>query len=224
MSEQNLTIYMPVADGPDTTIGVQLSDASLTFPENTTRAQWREVGIMLSKAATASTRWIASWRKFGTTAFGEDVVELETGQLCFPGIVVAQSKQLALLPNDVFEIGISPQHAKVLVEECSGPADMSRWAKTAVKEGLTAGELRASIADNKVIRRSDAEVRGGGSIPSIHGVRGLYDRWATTTLRERPLEEWHPEDLRALLDELKPIYLLCEKAAGLWKGNKGRTE
>ena len=221
MNEKTLTIYMPVSDGPDTTIGVELSDSTLTFQENTTRAQWREVGFMLAKASSASTRWIASWRKFGTMAFGEDVVELETGQLCFPQIAIAQAKQLEMLPEEVFSTGISPQHAKVLSEECAGPAEMSRWAAMALKENLTAGELRSSIESGRIMRRSDAEVRGGGSLASIHGVRGLYDRWASATLKERPLEEWHPEDLRALLDELKPIYLLCERAASIWKATKG---
>jgi len=220
MSEKNLTIYMPVADGSDTTVGIELSNAGLTFQENTTRSQWREIGFMLAKASTASTRWIASWRKYGTMAFGEEVVELETGQLCFPQIAIAQAKQLEMLPEEVFSTGISPQHAKVLAEECAGPAEMSRWASTALKENLTAGELRASIETGRITRRSDAEVRGGGSLASIHGVRGLYDRWASATLKERPLEEWHPEDLRALLDELKPIYLLCERAAAIWKANR----
>jgi len=114
-------------------------------------------------------------------AFGEEVVELETGQLCFPQIAIAQAKQLEMLPEEVFSTGISPQHAKVLAEECAGPAEMSRWASTALKENLTAGELRASIETGRITRRSDAEVRGGGSLASIHGVRGLYDRWASAT-------------------------------------------
>ena len=220
MNEKTLSLYMAVPDGPDTTVGIELSDSTLTFKEETTRTQWREVGFMLAKAANASTRWIASWRRFGAVKFGEDVVELETGQLCFPSMAVAQAKQLEMLPEDVFEMGISPQHAKVLSEECTGPADMSRWAKAALKENLTAGELRASISDGRIVRRSEQETRGGGSLASIHGVRGLYDRWASATLRERPLEQWHPEDLKALLDELKPIYLCCEKAAALWKSAK----
>ena len=97
---------------------------------------------------------------------------------------------------------------------------MSRWANLALKENLTAGELRASIELGKVTRRAEAEVIGGGSLATIHGVRGLYDRWAASTLKERPLEDWYPDDLKALLDELKPIYLLCERAAGLWKANR----
>lgn len=220
MNDQKLTVYMGVQDGPDTTVGIELSDSSLIFRENTTRAQWREVGIMLAKAANASTRWIASWRKFGTVRFGSDVVELESGQMLFPSMALAQAKQLEMLPEDVFEMGISPQHAKVLAEECAGPADISRWAKTALKEALTPGELRASIADGRVVRREEVE-KGGGSLATIHGVRGLYDRWASSTLRERPLEEWPADDLKDLLDELKPIYLLCERAAGIWKSAKG---
>lgn len=219
MNEKTLKIYMPVGDGADTT-SVELSDACLAFPEKTTRTQWREIGFMLAKASHASTRWIASWRKFGTMAFGEDVVELETGQLHFPQIALAQAKQLEMLPEDVFASGISPQHAKVLAEECAGPADISRWSKVAVKESLTPGELRSSIEAGRVVHRS-SETRSHGSIASIHGVRGLYDRWANATLRERPLEIWESEDLRALLDELKPIYLLCEKASMLWKVSKG---
>jgi hypothetical protein len=220
MNDQKLTVYMGVQDGPDTTVGIELSDSTLTFKEDTTRAQWREVGIMLAKASNASTRWIASWRRFGAVKFGEDVVELESGQLLFPSMALAQAKQLEMLPEEVFEMGISPQHAKVLSEECSGPADISRWAKTALKENLTAGELRASIADGRIVRRSDGESKGGGSLPTVHGVRGLFDRWASQTLKERPLEEWQADDLKALLDELKPIYLICERAAGLWKSSR----
>ena len=211
---------MPVPDGADSTVGVELSDSCLTFPANTTRAQWREVGVMVAKAATASTRWIASWRRFGEVSFGKDVVDLETGQLCFPSMALAQAKQLEMLPEEVFASGISPQHAKVLAEECAGPADMSRWAATALKEQLTAGELRDSIEEGKVVRRQVSEHSGGGGIPSIHGVRGLYDRWASATLKERPLEDWPPGDLKALLDELKPIYLCCEKAAAIWKAHR----
>ncbi len=197
-----------------------ISESGLTFAEGTTRTQWREGGIMLSEASRNLTRWVASWRKYGTIAFGSDVVELESGQLCFPSVVTTQAKQLEILPEDVFATGISAQHAKVLAEECNGPADMSRWANLALKENLTAGELRASIELGKVTRRAEAEVIGGGSLATIHGVRGLYDRWAASTLKERPLEDWYPDDLKALLDELKPIYLLCERAAGLWKANR----
>ena len=199
---------------------ITISESGLTFAEGTTRTQWREGGVMLSEASKNLTRWIASWRKYGTVAFGSEVVDLESGQLCFPSVVMAQAKQLEILPEEVFATGISAQHAKVLAEECHGPADMSRWAHVALKENLTAGELRASIEVGKVTRRVEAEIQGGGSLATIHGVRGLYDRWASVTLRERPLEGWHPEDLRALLDELKPIYLLCERAASIWKANK----
>jgi hypothetical protein len=223
MNDQLLTLTIDSNGGntPQKYQGsVTITEEGLVFAEGTTRTQWREVGMMLAKASTASTRWVASWRKFGTVAFGSDVVELETGQLCFPSVVTAQAKQLEILPEDVFSTGISPQHAKVLAEECAGPADMSRWAKTALKENLTAGELRASIDAGKVTRRSESELSGGGSLSTIHGVRGLFDRWASSTLKERPLDEWYPDDLKALLDELKPIYLLCEKAAGLWKANR----
>jgi len=206
---------------PNLTTSISITEAGLIFKENTTRAEWREIGMILSRAATASTRWVASWRKYGFGAFGEEIVELETGQLCFPSVVTAQAKQLEMLPEEVFAQGnIGPGHAKVLVEACDSPLDQARWAKVAIKEGLTPGELRASIEEGKVVRRSDDEKKGGGSISSIHGVRGLYDRWAATTLKERPLDEWHPEDLRALLDELKPIYLLCEMAAAIWKANR----
>ena len=229
MNEQFLTLTIDSNGGntPQKYQGsVTITEEGLIFAEGTTRTQWREVGMMLAKASTASTRWVASWRKYGTVAFGSDVVELETGQLCFPSVVTAQAKQLEILPEDVFSTGISPQHAKVLAEECAGPADMSRWAKTALKENLTAGELRASIDAGKVTRRSESEQSGGGSLSTIHGVRGLFDRWASSTLKERPLDEWYPDDLKALLDELKPIYLLCEKAASLWKANRstGRAE
>jgi hypothetical protein len=227
MNDQNITLYMGVKDETNSslTTSISITEAGLIFQENTTRAEWREIGMMLSKAATASTRWVASWRKYGTVAFGAEIVELETGQLCFPTVVTAQAKQLEMLPEEVFAQGnIGPGHAKVLAEACDSPLDQSRWAKVAIKEGLTPGELRASIEEGKVVRRSDDEKKGGGSISSIHGVRGLYDRWAATTLKERPLDEWHPEDLRALLDELKPIYLLCEMAAAIWKANKGRAE
>jgi hypothetical protein len=223
MNDQNITLYMGLRDetNPNLTTSISITEAGLIFKENTTRAEWREIGMILSRAATASTRWVASWRKYGFGAFGEEIVELETGQLCFPSVVTAQAKQLEMLPEEVFAQGnIGPGHAKVLVEACDSPLDQARWAKVAIKEGLTPGELRASIEEGKVVRRSDDEKKGGGSISSIHGVRGLYDRWAATTLKERPLDEWHPEDLRALLDELKPIYLLCEMAAAIWKANR----
>ena len=223
MNDQNITLYMGLRDetNPNLTTSISITESGLIFKENTTRAEWREIGMILSRAATASTRWVASWRKYGFGAFGEEIVELETGQLCFPSVVTAQAKQLEMLPEEVFAQGnIGPGHAKVLVEACDSPLDQARWAKVAIKEGLTPGELRASIEEGKVVRRSDDEKKGGGSISSIHGVRGLYDRWAATTLKERPLDEWHPEDLRALLDELKPIYLLCEMAAAIWKANR----
>ena len=228
MNEHDITLYIKGKDGtnPHLNTSISITESGLTFQENTTRKEWREVGMMLARATTASTRWVASWRKYGTMAFGSEVVELESGQLCFPSVVTAQAKQLEILPEEVFATGISAQHAKVLAEECNGPADMSRWANLALKENLTAGELRASIDAGKVTRRTDAEVQGGGSLATIHGVRGLYDRWAASTLKERPLEDWYPDDLKALLDELKPIYLLCERAAGLWKSNRhiGRAE
>jgi hypothetical protein len=224
MNEKTLTLRIDSNGGATPEkyqASVSITESGLVFQEGTTRSEWREVGLMLAKASSASTRWIASWRKFGTMAFGEDVVELETGQLCFPSMAIAQAKQLEMMPEEVFASGISPQHAKVLAEECAGPADSLRWAKTALKENLTPGELRSSIEAGRVTRRSEAEQKGGGSIASIHGVRGLFDRWSASTLRERPLEIWEADDLRALLDELKPIYLLCEKAVSLWKVSKG---
>jgi hypothetical protein len=225
MNEKTLTLRIDSNGGstPDKyAAAVAVTESgTLIFKEETTRTEWREVGMMISKASRASTRWLASWRKFGTMAFGEDVVELETGQLCFPQIAVAQARQLEMLPEEVFSTGISPQHAKVLAEECAGPAEMSRWAKAALDESLTPGELRNSIDLGRVTRRTETEQRGGGSIASIHGVRGLFDRWASSTLKERPLDVWELEDLRALLDELKPIYLLCERAAAIWKSEKG---
>jgi len=194
-----------------------LTENGLVFAEGTTRAEWVKVGFVLANASKATTKWVADWTRYGMAQFGKAVVELESGQLMFAPLVLENARQLALLPEDVCESGVSPQHAKVLLEECSGPADMSRWAKLAIHEGLTPGELRESIEQGKVTRREESESRG---IPTINGVRGLYDRWAASTLRERPLEGWPPEDLRALLDELKPIYLLCERAASIWKATR----
>ena len=130
--------------------------------------------------------------------------------------MLAQAKQLALLPEEVFNLGVSPQHAKVLVEECQDPKQIASWAKRAIHEELTAGELRDSIETGRVVRRM------GGSeqlqqISSPYAVRALFDKWCKTTLAARPLEEWSADDLKALLDELRPIWMLTEKAGALWK-------
>ena len=195
---------------------IRIDEQGIHFPEDISRDQWREAGFLLAKASSASTRWVAGWRRCGVIKFGEEIVEHETGQLCFPAVVRSQAKQLALLPEEVFNLGVSPQHAKVLVEECQDLKQIVTWAKKAIHEELTAGELRDSIETGRVVRRSGGHEQLQ-QISSPYAVRALFDKWATTTLSARPIEEWSPEDLKALLDELRPIWILTEKAAALWK-------
>jgi hypothetical protein len=71
-----------------------------------------------------------------------------------------------------------------------------------------------AFREKRKARARSLKVKG---LATIHGVRGLFDRWEKETIRVRPLYQWHPEDLKALLDELKPIYLLCNQAAEIWK-------
>ena len=76
------------------------------------------------------------------------------------------------------------------------------------------------LKDWMCLRKLKIKRKSQGGVPTPHGVRGLYDRWAADTLKKRPLEDWYPPDLKELLDELKPIYLLCDRAATLWKQSK----
>lgn len=223
MNHKNpITCYLPVPDGPDSTVGVEFGESTLQIPETTTRTQWREIGFLLARASRASTRWVAAWRRFGLSKFGEAVVEHESGQLQFPQLVEAQAKQLSLLPLPVFDSMISPQHAKVLFEELGeNPVSMESWARKAIEENLTAGELRVSIDAGKVIRNSEESPVTMKAISSPYVVRSYFDKWAAATLKERPLEEWSVEDLKVLLDEFRPIWICTEKAAALWKMKRG---
>lgn len=226
--EKKHTIEITIDGDNGESSKVQVSPMGLKIVNEIGRDSWRTVGKLISYMVINPPRPIACWRMYGGDHYGKDVVDHEGQGLLFPQKLLMQSKQLALLEDNIYMMGISPEHAAVLTCEKLSltPNEQIKWAKESIKHSLTPGELRASIEVGKVTRRSEAEIQGGGSLATIHGVRGLYDRWAASTLKERPLEDWYPDDLKALLDELKPIYLLCERAAGLWKSNRhvGRAE
>ena len=226
--EKKHTIEITIDGDNGESSKVQVSPMGLKIVNEIGRDSWRTVGKLISYMVINPPRPIACWRMYGGDHYGKDVVDHEGQGLLFPQKLLMQSKQLALLEDNIYMMGISPEHASVLTCEKLSltPNEQIKWAKESIKHSLTPGELRASIDEGKVTKRGDIERKDPISLATLAGIRMWFDRFCNTTLKERPLDQWTADDLKEALDDMKPIYLFCERAAALWKANRhvGRAE
>lgn len=87
------------------------------------------------------------------------------------------------------------------------------WLERAVKQGLSATRLRASIRSGRVLTRKEMDERSGhnSGVPNVHAVRYQYGRWRRVMLADNPIEGWSQEDTRAWLVEMEPILLDAQR-------------
>lgn len=172
---------------------------------------WGKIGAFLGGLSRANSWWCADWLNHGEAAYGEKHSQhIEATGLAF--------KTLANMSNVGRKVDSSRRrdslsfahHAAVAKLD---PENQTHWLETAEREGLTRGELRASIKAGKVIRKDEMK-------PSSKGVRNLSAwmgdaaAWLDAAEASEPLEDWSPSKRLAVLKQIEPIISLARRLTG----------
>jgi len=131
---------------------------------------------MFRWAQTSLKTGLADYIKFGEAKFGADKVGECITQLEFPLADITKAVDINSVPAGIRKQNLSAEHLVVLARADVTPKQQEKWAETAVKENLSAVQLKESIKQGTVVSAAVAAKNNHGVI-TIHGIRMEADIW-----------------------------------------------
>lgn len=173
--------------------------------------QWREMLRMWRGLKDTWQFGVADFMSYGAKAFGEEKVQAAMEQLLFDLKDGLHGEVIGQIPLDLRDQPLSAEHYYVLGRAELTARERGRWAALAVKEEMTPLRLQKSIEAGRVLRKDEIDEMSGknSGIPTVQGVRFLWDRWARK-VGDKAFK-WTTDLKRQCLDEIKPIVEFARK-------------
>jgi hypothetical protein len=160
------------------------------------RASLEATGDFLHAAATSLQLWLADFSRIAIHVLGEVGAQELAEQLDLELIA-------DVLPSlEKRDERLTAEHHFVVARHGLSEEEQVRWLDVAAMEGLSARQMDASIGAGKVVR--DVPRKAAAGVPTIQGVRALFDLWLRAVEDEIP--KWNRERLEQLNEELSPIF------------------
>ena len=119
---------------------------------------------------------LADYIKFGELNFGSDKTAEALHQLEFPMSEITRAVEINSIPENIRLKGLSAEHLVVLARANVPQKTQTMWARVAVEQHLTPGQLKESIRQNEVVSTQMANKNNHGVI-TIHGIRQETEIW-----------------------------------------------
>lgn len=141
--------------------------------------------------------------KFGIERFGEERVEATLANLEFELNDVKLAMAIESLPDHVRKENLSVKHYRVCQKAGLDLDSTCYWLETASANNLTPKSLQHSIATGKLTHGEPSRAWPGMFHPA--GLRFYFDRWLALANKTGGPDTWSKEQVRDLLDNIKPI-------------------
>ncbi len=201
-----------IAATPSTHITVTPYGASLSG--DLSPDEFREALSQLRAVKDAYHSALADLVAYGRNKFGDEHVEATLEQLHFEHADCLRAAQIGQMTLE-FRTGkaLTNEHYFVLGQHLEEEHQRESWADLAAKHGLTALELRHSIARGKVTRTAEIE-RQSGKNTGIHNIQSVafdFERWERQVGGEDEILKWPPARREQVLATLEPVARLVDK-------------
>jgi len=177
---------------------------SVEFAPDVSFEQWREVLRLVKGMHKRSKVAMADIISFGNKKWGPKRVNECLEQLELEAVLVKAAIAISTIPKDLRLENLEPDHFVELAKANLPRKQVIRWARIASEQGLTASQLRFSIAEGEVVDRSVARQLGSG-VYTVHGIRQSFDIWLRRVDGLDGIKKMDLENQMEILDELSPI-------------------
>lgn len=199
--------------------GLALTDFGLEITRNLDFTEWRSLLVQAKRAKSSYLAVVSDIVAYGRREFGDDPVNSALEQLEFDLSDATKAEIISRMSlADRTLHGLSAEHSYVLGLCLRTPEEREKWARKCAEHGLTAFELKKSIAAGEVLRIADISAAAGHSegIPSIQAVRFQFQKWQRQFADSTAVLRLPKPERRKILDLLCPmVQLAAELEASL---------
>lgn len=188
------------------------TDTGMTFADDLSKEQWREILKTLKLAESKSRIWLADCIEFGRKRWGAEAVELELAQLEFDLPMVRSALTITEIPITIRYPNLDSEHY-IELSKVRDKKAQAKWAKIASEQSLTPAQLRFSIAAGEVVDTDHSRQLKTGVV-TIQGIRQSFDLWfkrvggADGVLK---MDQEHQEEILEELDTIVEFALYLRK-------------
>lgn len=159
---------------------------------------------------------------YGRQHFGDAKVNTALEQLEFELSDATKAEAIGLIDLDTrTRHNLSAEQAYVIATGCRTEEERENWAIVCEKNGLTAFELKKSIAAGKVLRKDEITSQSGHGegIASVQSVRFQFEKLRHQFKDDSAVLRLPKEERMKILEQLSPIVEFAAKIEGSlsWK-------
>lgn len=187
---------------------ITISHSGALITGDLTHPEWLDAVCTLKTIKSAYLLALADLYGYGRNAFGEDQVAKDLEQLEFDLSDACKAAAISVLTLDFRSgHGLTSEHYYI-ISYLATDKDREKWAKLAVEHGLSALELKRSIAAGKVVTQKLIDTTSGRNtgINTLQGIRFQFDQWERQVGGDRQKLLRKPRAEREqMLENLTPI-------------------
>lgn len=148
----------------------------LEFSDDISFEQLYRVMKFLREAGKKSKIWLADCWHMGCKKFGPDRMGEALQQLEFDLADVKTAMAIESVPSALRLPNLNAEHY-VELSKTDDKKYQLKWARIASEKGLSATQLRFSMAENDIVDKAATKMLSTGVV-TVHGIRQSFDLWA----------------------------------------------
>lgn len=190
---------------------VELGPRGLIFRGDPDFETWRKMMQAVTVAKESYLFAQADLITYGREKFTEEQVDEVLEQLELPEQDVMAAFAIGQLELELRTPELSAEHHLVLAR-LEDAGEQRKWRDLALKDDLTALELKKSIEAGKVIRQSVVSRQSGrgSSVITVQGLSLWFEKWQGQVGGDEVFS-WEPERKKEVLETLKPMRDFIER-------------